>query len=71
MGSVVRVQGTVLENFGQTELRNINNMEDCLVADTATAAAITLPRTSVSDWESTEGMSIDFTQILYASGNFK
>jgi len=70
MGSVVRVQGTVLENFGQTELRNINNMEDCLVADTATAAAITLPRTSVSDWESTEGMSIDFTQILYASGNF-
>jgi predicted extracellular nuclease len=70
MSSVVKVQGTVLENFGQTELRNINNMEDCLVADTATAAAITLPRTSVSDWESTEGMSIDFTQILYASGNF-
>jgi predicted extracellular nuclease len=70
MGAVVRVQGTVAENFGQTELRNLNNVEDCLIADTATSAAITLPRSSVGDWESTEGMSIDFTQMLYASGNF-
>ncbi len=43
MGSVVRVQGTVLEHFGQTELRNINNVEDCLVADTATAARAPCP----------------------------
>jgi predicted extracellular nuclease len=70
MGAVVRVQGTVAERFGQTEIRNIDNMEDCLIADTASSAAITLPLSSVDAWESTEGMSIDFTQVLYASGNF-
>jgi len=70
MGDVVRVQGTVAEHFGQTELTNINNMEDCLVTDTASAAVITLPQSSVDDWESTEGMALEFPQTLYASGNF-
>ena len=70
MGVVVRVQGTVAENFGQTELRNLNNMEDCLVTDTASAVAITLPQSAVADWERTEGMALEFPQTLYASGNF-
>ncbi len=70
MDVVVRVQGTVAENFGQTEIRNINNMEDCLVMETASAVAITLPQSSVGDWERTEGMALEFPQTLYASGNF-
>jgi hypothetical protein len=69
-GVVVRVQGTVAENFGQTEIRNINNMEDCLVMETASAVAITLPQSAVADWERTEGMALEFPQTLYASGNF-
>jgi predicted extracellular nuclease len=70
MGDVVRVQGTVAEHFGQTELNSIINMEDCNTSDTASPAVITLPRLSVDDWESTEGMALKFPQALYASGNF-
>jgi len=70
MGVVVRVQGTVVEFFGQTQLNNIINMADCIITETASAAAITLPQSAVDDWERTEGMALDFTQTLYASGNF-
>jgi hypothetical protein len=69
-GVVVRVQGTVAEHFGQTELNNIINMEDCMITETASAVAITLPQSAVDDWERTEGMALEFPQTLYASGNF-
>jgi predicted extracellular nuclease len=69
-GDVVRVQGTVNEFFDQTELTSIVNMTDCGVTDTASASSISLPQSSVDDWEATEGMAVTFTQTLYASGNF-
>jgi len=70
VGDVVRVQGTVQEFFGLTQLTRIDNMEDCGITDMATASVINLPHSSVDDWETTEGMAIEFPQILFVSGNF-
>jgi len=69
-GDVVRVQGTVDEFFGLTELTSITAMVDCNATGTASATVITLPHLSVDDWEPTEGMAITFSQMLYATGNF-
>ena len=68
-GDVVRVQGTVDEFFGMTELTDVINMADCGYNDFATASVITLPRSSVDDWEATEGMAVTFPQTLVASGH--
>lgn len=68
-GDVVRVQGTVDEFFGMTELTAIIAMEDCGYDDTATASVINLPRSSVDDWEASEGMAVTFPQTLVASGH--
>jgi predicted extracellular nuclease len=70
VGDVVRVQGTVAEFFGLTELTSVVSLTDCEIIDTATAASVTLPLTSVGDWENFEGMLINLPQTLYASGNF-
>jgi predicted extracellular nuclease len=69
-GDVVRVQGTVEEFFDLTRLSSIADMADCNTTDIASASAINLPRSSVDDWETTEGMAIEFPQTLFVSGNF-
>ena len=70
VGDVVRVQGNVTEYFDLTELTSVINMSVCGINGTASATAINLPRTSLDDWEATEGMLITFPQTLYVSGNF-
>ena len=62
VGDVVRVQGTVQEFFDLTELTMIGNMEDRGYGDTATPSMISLPRSSVDDWETTEGMATAINQ---------
>lgn len=69
-GDVVRVRGTVAEFFGLTEITSVANVEVCIFTGTATAATVSLPVTAVTDWEYTEGMSVNLPQTLYASGNF-
>ncbi|NNC75045.1 MAG: ExeM/NucH family extracellular endonuclease [Acidimicrobiia bacterium] len=74
VGDVVHATGTVAEGNSLTQLVAVTTLIDCTAdADftgTASATTVTLPVSSVSDWESTEGMLVTINQQLYASGNF-
>ena len=69
-GDVVRVRGFVAEFSGMTQINNVAAVIDCLSTDTVTASTLTLPVTAITDFESTEGMTVDFPQTLFVSGNF-
>jgi predicted extracellular nuclease len=69
-GDVVRVRGAVAEFSGLTQINNVAAVIYCNIADTASATTLTLPVAAVTDFEATEGMAINFTQTLFASGNF-
>jgi len=70
VGEVVRVAGTVDEFFGLTRLDNVTDLAICSSGASVTPSSITLPVAGDSTWESSEGMSVSFSQTLYASGNF-
>jgi predicted extracellular nuclease len=70
VGDVVRVQGTVTEFFGLTEISNVSQTEVCSAGATVTEATVTLPVASLDDWETAEGMLITIPQTLFVSGNF-
>jgi predicted extracellular nuclease len=70
MGSKVRVQGTVAEFNGLTELNGVTNYADCGAGGAATAANVALPLASLSDFESREGMAVSFQQTLFISEYF-
>ena len=69
VGDVVRVKGSVTEYYGLTELTNVS---DLLVCGTgfASAATVTLPVSSLDQWEQYEGMLVNIPQTLYATGNY-
>jgi predicted extracellular nuclease len=67
---VVRVQGTVTEFFGLTEINNVSQAAVCSTGATVTEATVSLPVSSLDDWETVEGMLITIPHTLYASGNF-
>ena len=67
---VVRVQGTVTEFFGLTEITNVSQAAVCSTGDTVTEATVTLPVSSLDVWETVEGMLITIPQTLFVSGNF-
>jgi predicted extracellular nuclease len=69
-GDVVRVAGTVNEFFGLTRLESITNLAICSAGASVTPNSMNLPVSGNLTWESSEGMSVNFTQTLYASGNF-
>ncbi len=70
-GDSVRVAGTVTEFFGLTELNSTTFIDVCLpAAGLPSETAINLPRSSIDDWEATEGMLVTFPQTLFVSGNF-
>jgi predicted extracellular nuclease len=69
-GDVVRVQGVVTEFFGQTELTSVFNLSVCSSGMAVTPVEVSLPRSAIGDWETTEGMLHTFPQQLFVSGNF-
>lgn len=69
-GDVVRVRGTVTEFNELTEITNVETVIDCNATGTATSASLMLPVGSLDDFEAVEGMAVDFSQTLFASGNF-
>ena len=69
-GDVVRVQGTVDEFFGLTQLDTVINLAICSSGATVSETDINLPVAAVLDFEHTEGMLVRFPGTLYASGNF-
>ena len=71
VGDVVRAKGNVSEAGTLTQLSGLSDVEICTAqSGVASAAAVTLPVASVDVFETTEGMSVSFSQTLYASGNF-
>ncbi len=68
---IVRTKGNVSEAGTLTQLSGISDVEICTdQSGVASAAAVTLPVASVDVFETTEGMSVNFSQTLYASDNF-
>ncbi len=71
VGDTVRVRGSVTEFFDLTELNDLTDLTICASGSTLpTAAAPTLPVSSIGEWERWEGMAVTFGQTLYVSGNF-
>lgn len=64
VGDVVRVQGTVAEFFGLTELNDVTNLAICASNGTATAVPLTLPISDLDTWETLEGMLLNIPQTL-------
>ncbi len=64
VGDVVRVRGTVDEFFGLTEITDVDLVLICDTG-TVTATSLSLPVSSISDFERFEGMAVTFPQTLY------
>jgi predicted extracellular nuclease len=69
VGQSVRVKGSVAEYYELTELSGITNLAICGTGMT-TPATISLPVSSLSDWEAVEGMDVSIPQILFVTDNF-
>ena len=63
-GDVVRVQGTVGEFNGKTQLSSVSNLTVCPGEGLASATHVALPVSSLDDWEPREGMLVTFDQSL-------
>jgi predicted extracellular nuclease len=68
-GDVVRVMGTVTESDGLTVLDQLTNLVTC-GSEIVTPVIVTLPVSSLDDWERYEGMLVTFPQALYISEYF-
>lgn len=68
-GDVVRVQGSVSEFFGMTQI-TVSNVLLCDGTATATPATVNLPVTSTDDLEAFEGMGVVFPQPLVIAEYF-
>jgi predicted extracellular nuclease len=67
VGDVVRVDGTVGEFRGSTQIGGVSRAEVCGTGDLPAATEILLPLESVSDYERYEGMYVTFPQDLVIS----
>ncbi len=72
IGDVVRVEGTVDERFGNTQLTDFVEIVevDANGSRTASPSMITYPLVSLDDMEAVEGMLVTFTQDLVISEYF-
>ncbi|WP_018691501.1 ExeM/NucH family extracellular endonuclease [Algicola sagamiensis] len=70
VGELVRIQGTVKEAFGKTQLTNISYASACDTGYSVTPATVTLPVSDISDWEAHEGMLVQFNQNLNVAQNY-
>jgi predicted extracellular nuclease len=71
LGDKVRVQGTVSEFQGQTQLGFPDSLEVLSSGNIVTAAAASLPLASSDDLENYEGMLVTFPQTLYVTEFFQ
>ena len=69
-GDLVRVGGNVTEFANLTGLTSVSSVLICSSNHSVTAASVTLPVSSLNDWESFEGMLIHISQDLTATENF-
>lgn len=64
VGDVVRVTGTVDEEFGMTVLETITGVEVCSTGSSVTPVSVSLPLSSATFLERYEGMAVTFSQEL-------
>jgi predicted extracellular nuclease len=69
-GDVVRVEGSVGEYDGRTELNSITQIKVCHSGSLVSAAEIVLPVPAAEHLERHEGMLTVFTQTLYATDTY-
>jgi predicted extracellular nuclease len=69
-GDVVRVEGSVTEYYGLTQMNSVSDLVVCGTGATATAAVVNLPIPDLAQWEAYEGMLITIPQTLYASDSY-
>jgi len=71
VGDKVRVRGTVSEFNGLTEISGVSLLLQCSTGNALpTAATVSLPVTSMDDFERFEGMRVTFPQSLYIAEYF-
>lgn len=64
VGQKVRIQGVVEEFFTKTQLKRSTALLDCGAGEVIQAISVTLPVSSLTQWESMEGMQVQFAQTL-------
>jgi hypothetical protein len=69
-GDHVRVRGTVDEFFGLTEITSVSQIWSCSTGNNVAATTLTLPVTSLDDFEPYEGMLVTLPKTLYISEYF-
>jgi uncharacterized protein len=70
VGDNVRVRGSVIEFFGLTQIGNVNLLLHCSSGNSITPIPISLPVTTVDEFEAYEGMLVAFPQPLFISEFF-
>jgi predicted extracellular nuclease len=69
-GDLVRLQGTVGEFNGKTQLAGVSNLAVCPSQASVAPTEVTLPVSSLADWEPREGMLVTLPQRLSISEYF-
>ncbi len=69
VGSKVQVTGTVAEYNGRTQLSSISAVQVVGTNYTLPIKKVVFPE-GISNWETVEGMVLDFDQTLYVSNNY-
>lgn len=70
VGDVVRLQGTVGDFFGLTQISAVSGQTICATGASVTASSLTLPISSLDAYESVEGMLVAFSQPLVVTEHF-
>ncbi len=69
-GDLVRVRGTAAEFNNLTQVASVTNLAVCASGQSVTPAQVTLPVSSMMDWEAVEGMLLSFTQELVVTEHY-
>ncbi|MDP5141168.1 ExeM/NucH family extracellular endonuclease [Rheinheimera baltica] len=69
-GQRVRLQATVAEFNGHTQLTNITASQDCGSSELPSATPLALPVTTIAEMEAVEGMLVRFAQTLTVNDTY-
>ncbi len=69
-GTRVRAKGDVKEFYNRTQLSLSESVVECGAGEAIAAINVTMPVTSLNDWEALEGMKVAFEQTLQVSDSY-
>lgn len=70
VGNKVRINGTIKENYGRTQLTATTDFIDCGVGEQIEPTIVSLPVSTTDYWETIEGMSVTFNDSLKVSDTY-